>query len=91
MGGKPSHADIRRTTIEKRNAQLEKFIPILKQIIEESGLTAEKVEQVISQDVPGLVNYLNNKVITSVQLVAIFGLRAATIGRRNCIITEDYF
>ena len=39
----------------------------------------------------GLVTELNNGTVTSEQLIAIYGERAATYGRKTCIITEDYF
>lgn len=38
-----------------------------------------------------LAKLLNTKKVTSEQLVAIYGLRAATIGKELCIITEENF
>ena len=49
------------------------------------------VQRVVDSHVPEIVDQLNTHRVTSEQLVAIFGLRAATIGKDYCMITEDYF
>lgn len=38
-----------------------------------------------------LVRLLNKREVTSEQLVAVFGHRAATVGKDLCIITEQNF
>ena len=45
----------------------------------------------VHSDVPALVKMLNERKVTSKSLLAVFGLRAATLGKESCAITEDYF
>ncbi len=91
MGNKPNFPAIRREVIAERDQRLEKFIPVFEQVLRDSGITAEKAEAIISRDLTALVHALNRKEVTSTQLVAIYGLRAATIGKRLHCITEDNF
>jgi hypothetical protein len=54
-------------------------------------MSPEKVELVTRMSVEQIIQKLNNRELTSTQLIAIFGLRAATVGKALCVITEDYF
>lgn len=87
MGNSTNFAEIRERTIRNRNERLDTFIPKFEEILKTFKLNAERVDHITRLDVAGLVQELNKQSITSEQLVAIYGLRAATIGRRNCIIT----
>ena len=64
---------------------------MFEQVLREGGITPEGVETIAGLDLAGLVQRLNKGEVTSIQLVALFGLRAATIGKRLRCITEDNF
>lgn len=91
MGNNQDFPQIRRDTLNKRLDQFLKFIPLFQQIIIESKLSPEQVEDITRMSMVRIVDCLNSGKITSELLIAIFGLRAATIGREYCIITEDNF
>jgi fatty acid amide hydrolase len=56
-----------------------------------TGVSQGLIEHVLRADVVELVRMLNKREVSSEQLVAIYGQRAATVGRELCIITEDNF
>jgi hypothetical protein len=78
---------IRRDTITARNLRMESFIPKFREILKSSGLQFEDIQLIIKNDVAGLVELLNKNRITSLQLVAIYGLRASIIGRQYNAVT----
>ena len=49
------------------------------------------MHEIAHLQVDQLLHLLNEKEVTSERLVAIFGLRAGTMGRHSSIITEDHF
>jgi Asp-tRNA(Asn)/Glu-tRNA(Gln) amidotransferase A subunit family amidase len=91
MGNKPNFQAIRRYVISERDQRLERFIPVFQQILRDNDITPEKANLIISNDLTALVHSLNKREVTSTQLVAIYGLRAATIGKSLHCITEDNF
>jgi Asp-tRNA(Asn)/Glu-tRNA(Gln) amidotransferase A subunit family amidase len=91
MGNKTNYPQIREEAITRRNAQIDKHTPALQRILTDSRFTTSEQERITRLTLTALVSSLNKHEVTSLQLVAIFGLRAATIGKALCIITEDYF
>ena len=91
MGNKPNFPNIRQETLAKRNDNLETYGKIFAQILQKSNTTPAKVEKIIDSNLTELVAMLNSGKTTSTELIAVFGSRAATIGRRMCIITEGNF
>jgi hypothetical protein len=87
MGNSPNFEEIRTRTIFERNERLDKFLPIFRDIIANFKISPIRIDQLTRMDLPQLVQELNKGGVTSEQLVAIYGERAATIGRKNCIIT----
>jgi hypothetical protein len=87
MGNSPNFEEIRTRTIFERNERLDKFLPIFRDIISNFKISSIRIDQLTRMDLPQLVQELNKGGVTSEQLVAIYGERAATIGRKNCIIT----
>ncbi len=82
---------MRKDTITQRDQSLQKYLPVFASILDENKVSAKKITNIINADVPTLVKLLNSGEVTSLELVAIFGQRAATIGKRLCCITEDNF
>lgn len=91
MGNSPNFAEIRERTIRNRDQRIDNFLPKLEEVIHTNKITKERIEYLTRLDLTGLVVELNKHTATSEQLVAIYALRAATIGRKHVIITEDYF
>lgn len=91
MGNSTDYSAIKTKTIDRRSDKIKHYLPIFRQIISNSGLSPEKMDQITRKDVPALVQELNARNISSELLLAIYAERACTIGVNNCIITEEYF
>jgi hypothetical protein len=89
MGNLQNINNVRKNVKTKRDLQFEKYIPIFDSILEECN--PEGIDFIIRKDVAGLVSLLNKREVSSLQLVAIYGYRAATIGRSLSCITEECF
>jgi hypothetical protein len=85
MGNKNIYAAEVYTAHQRRDQQISTHLPRLQQIA--ATLPPGQTQALLKMDLPSLVHALNRREVTSHQLVAIFALRAASLGKDMCIIT----
>lgn len=85
MGNKNIYAAEVDSALQRREQQISSHLPRLQQIA--ATLSPGQTQSLLKMDLPSLVRALNRREVTSQQLVAVFGSRAATLGKDMCIIT----